>query len=74
MTYLAGSIIGAKSATLGPSLFCTFLSHPTAFGLTSLISTFPLETTAKRLFHVDDATGGSASRQQRIRMDVPVDG
>lgn len=32
-----GSIIGAKSAILAPSLSCTFLSHPTAPGLSPAV-------------------------------------
>jgi hypothetical protein len=64
---LLGSIIGAKSANLAPSLPCTFFSQPTALGLVVDLSIGDgNETVPNRLFHGTLAEGISASLQHRI--------
>ena len=81
-TYRFGSIIGAKSAILGPSLPCAFFSHPTALGFTApapapAISPLPISSTPRRLCQpsaAEDDLGISASRQQRTRSERVEDG
>lgn len=68
---LLGSIIGARSASLAPSLPCTFFSQPTALGLTVDLSIGDgKETVPNRLFHDPFPEGTSASLQHRIRRVV----
>jgi hypothetical protein len=63
-----GSIIGAKSATLGSSFHCTFFSHHTALGFDLTVpAAGSALTMRKRLFHIPLLEGSSASRQQKTR-------
>lgn len=73
-THLIGSIIGAKSATLGPSFPSTFFSHPTALGREPIsVVASPIFKIPNRDFHDWKEAGASASRQQRTLMVDVVD-
>ena len=73
-----GSIMGARSANLGPSLPCGFFSQPTAegrlCGSTVVDSVVARQRVPIWLFHAAFDKATSESRQRRIRTVEVVDG